>query len=221
MTKRSGSYYRAKKAIRGMSRTSRKRMISTALGCLNPRGRKRGGKAFTKARKGRHWERAVSSSLPHWVNPKRKSLKARAARAIRMVDRHHTGITSYKSRTRKKWLTKRDRALRQVGRGMRNRNPMFRGTHIDEFKPRPHLGREMMELAPKQTDMLNQLCWLWSSGKPATGYALIEATKSAEARHASTKDFREKQTLRRIANKLRALLGYRGRSVNPRRKSRR
>ncbi len=69
--KRSGSYYRAKKHFRGMSSRRRHAVVSSVLGSMNPRGRKRGGKAFTKHRKGRHWERAVGSSLPHWANPKR------------------------------------------------------------------------------------------------------------------------------------------------------
>lgn len=37
----------------------------------NPRGRKRGGRSFTRARKGRDWERAVHSSLPWFANPRR------------------------------------------------------------------------------------------------------------------------------------------------------
>ncbi len=91
--KRSGSYYRAKKAIRGMSRSSRSRMISGVLGSMNPRGRRRGGKAFTKHRSGRKWESTVSGSLPYWANPKRghrgSRRKARQSSAhwIRTKDR--------------------------------------------------------------------------------------------------------------------------------------
>jgi hypothetical protein len=44
------------------------------------------------------------------------SLQDKYNRAVRMVDRHHTRLYSYLNPRRKKWIAKRDRALRQLRR---------------------------------------------------------------------------------------------------------
>ena len=96
---------------------------------------------------------------------------------------------------------------------------------MDMFKPKPLYGAWLMELAPSRNDPINELGWLWSENKPATGYALARAVKSAEARRAGARDKFDKAKYHSVAMKLRNMLGYRGRlgsvekvSLNPKRR---
>lgn len=65
---------------KGMTRAGLRRGMRSHLGQMNPRGRRRGGKAFTKHRSGKKWESTVAGSLPYWANPRGHRGSRRKAR---------------------------------------------------------------------------------------------------------------------------------------------
>ncbi len=69
----------------------------------NPRGRKRGGRSFTKARRGHDWERAVHSSLPWFANPRRGRGRRRNPGALDMSYYHPGSGREMLKIGRKQW----------------------------------------------------------------------------------------------------------------------
>ena len=93
------------------------------LGQMNPRGRRRGGRAFTKHRSGRKWESTVAGSLPYWANPKRghrgSRRKARHSHAhlVRGGGKHKV----YEFRSKKRGKGRRDAAWLRIRSAMDRR----------------------------------------------------------------------------------------------------
>lgn len=77
---------------------ARKRLNAARKARGNPRGRRRGGKAFTRDRRGRKWESTVAGSLPFWANPKRDGSPTRGERkAARIAGRSGGARSSSRS----------------------------------------------------------------------------------------------------------------------------
>ncbi len=117
---------------------ARKRLNEARKARGNPRGRRRGGRAFTKHRSGRKWESTVSGSLPYWANPKRKRGKKYRAQHVQQ-SRSYGGAEEGGW-----WYTETDTSFRKSFRrpgaaeAYAKRKAKRHGSSINDFRESRH-----------------------------------------------------------------------------------